>query len=331
MSTIELLSLEDLDFGANRPMWAAWLATMNVLLQGQDDLKLLLGDFKTAIEFGSLDGFVSAAMLMSMAVIVAVIYISAKGTKTRKTIALSEKLMLMLNDSAGAYDMILSLIASSFSVFPVLVFNILLSTRDRGAPGDKGHRKSHRVWIRRVGLLVIWALLVAVVVLSPRGNLDYDDRHNKEQYANFDPCNKRGGTTYWRAMNVALGLAIGPPVLWLAITLFIETGFGSKAVMSRPWVPAFWRFWDLGIAWSCMGIMWGLLVYFGGMEYGLNTKLPSAYEVKSTKWDLHQSYPSGDVRIAGRNENYDGLPLLKMCTSAGMTDVQTEQLGAQRT
>ena len=222
-------------------------------------LKRTLDAFK-----GSLDGFLAATMLMCIAMISAALYVAGEGYKERAVPPENQALPFA---SSTMYNQVLSVIAAGFSTFPVLVLYMLISQRERSAP-DEGTRR--RTWLRRAGLFIIWVLLAVEMFLSPRANLDYDDRHNADQEANWDDCNKRGGTRYWQTMKAAQVLVIGLPLISIVVTFFFTSGFGLRG-LDRPWVrriaemPLVQRLrtgWDLGVAWLNIALTWALLVYF---------------------------------------------------------------------
>ena len=193
---------------------------------------------------------------------------------------------------SAVYDMVLSLLAATFSVFPVMLLYALMGRREKKKKKDKDPKAgsgepatavpkwlstssstssadAHRVWLRRGVMAVLWILAVAEVYLSPRGERDYDDRHNRNQVANQDVCNQRGGTRYWHAMKAAQVLIIGAPMLWLALTAFVVTGFGIPGLADRPWVRRWRSVWRLGIAWLNLLLMWGLLAYFTVLRHNI--------------------------------------------------------------
>jgi len=188
--------------------------------------------------------------------------------------------------SSSAYDMIMSFLASAFSIFPVLVLYAMKGRGSRStlsgfsAPRVKhgneheGHHddaqdEKHNIWIRRVTLFVIWILFTVEVFLSSRGNSDYSSRNDPDQAANIDPCNLRGGTTYWEGMAVAEYLVIIGPALWLIVTLFLLTGFGIPGVVSNRWIRRWRTIWRLGIAWLNLAIMWAVFFYFADLRYSI--------------------------------------------------------------
>lgn len=120
--------------------------------------------------------------------------------------------------SSDMYNIVLSVIAAGYSVFPVVVIYLLISRRDRGGVGmpeglllplflrkcGLGTKLSegHRCWIRWTAMFIIWVLITVEVFLSPRGNMDYDIQHNPEDEFDYNTCNKRGAR-YWQTMKAS--------------------------------------------------------------------------------------------------------------------------------
>lgn len=198
--------------------------------------------------------------------------------------------------------MVLSVIAAGFSVFPVMVMYLLVSRRDRGGGGmeeglpeprvfKKGGFRTEssigrRSWIRRVSIFVIWVLITVEVFLSPRGNMDYENRHDAETQAELNVCSKRGGVRYWQTMKAAQWLVIGAPLTWLVVTIFLSTGFGVPKLARSRAVRAVRSVWDLGVAWLSMLLAWALLAYFTVLRYKI---IHSAEEANSgNEWGFGQ-------------------------------------------
>lgn len=147
---------------------------------------------------GSLGTFLAASMLMSVVLLGAAIYITGGKAKTVKARQdrddQSQQLPYL---SSAIYDMVLSLLASVFSVFPVLLLYSLMGRHQRptSKKGSDGSRLPdvHRVWLRRVVLVIIWALAATQVYLAPRGDLNYNERHNPDAEMYTDFCDHRGG------------------------------------------------------------------------------------------------------------------------------------------
>lgn len=112
--------------------------------------------------------FLSMAMLLSLVMLVAAIKTAAQKSQIRRIPELSRD----VPNGSALYDISLSLLASTFSVFPVMLIYAL--TRHTGGGKEEGHRQ----WMRRAVLALLWALGVAQTYLAPRGELDYDYRHS---------------------------------------------------------------------------------------------------------------------------------------------------------
>lgn len=189
---------------------------------------------------GSLDMFLSGAMLISVAMLGASVYSSATNVKERSETNPD------LPSADAIYEMALALIASNFSVFPVMLLYALAK--------HDGHRK----WLHRSVLFLLWGLSVTVVYLAPRAEIDYSLRKSGRQ--NFD-CDQRG-SQYWHFVKATQFLIIGLPVLWLILTVFVTTGFKLPGVVEQPWVKRWRSIWRLLVAWINLLIMWGILGYF---------------------------------------------------------------------
>ena len=220
-------------------------------------------------------------MIFSVAMLCAAIYISVEGIKVRRT---PDEQQLLQSDAL--YDMILSMTAAGFSVFPVLVLYPLVGRLN----GRRGNRTgSHRTWLRRGVVGIIWVLLVVETFLSPRGNFDYDLRHDREQLeiTDKDPCYERGGKKYWQSMKAAQVLAIGLPILWTVVTIFlikgryirdqsrkkIENGFAQRRMEElEPWAKRLQVIWDLAFSWACIVFAWAILIYFSVLRSQIREK-----------------------------------------------------------
>ncbi|KAK2051565.1 hypothetical protein LY76DRAFT_584701 [Colletotrichum caudatum] len=189
---------------------------------------------------GSLDIFLGGAMLISVAMLGASVYAGATNVRER-TGANPD-----LPSPDSIYETALSLIASNYSVFPVMLLYALAK--------HDGHRK----WLHRSVLFLLWGLCVTVVYLAPRGELDYELR--KSGQSSFD-CDQRG-SRYWPVVKATQFLVIALPLLWLVTTVFLTTGFKIPGMVDKPWVKRWRSMWRLMVAWVNMLIMWGILVYF---------------------------------------------------------------------
>ncbi|KUI63423.1 hypothetical protein VM1G_10263 [Cytospora mali] len=215
---------------------------------------------------GSLNVFLNASMVFSLVMLCAALYISAtrasEGKKWVNTIQ-------PIPSGSAFYDLVLSLLASTFSVFPVTMLYAIQRRRD-----ERGQlrTRNHEVWIHRVVLVLIWILAISEVYLSPRGEYDYSYRHSRdvEDQMFVDNCDQRGGIPYWQGMTAAQVLVVGAPLVWLAFTLFILTGFRIPGLVDKPWVSRCRGAWRLVVAWVNMLLMWGLLGFFTALRHRIN-------------------------------------------------------------
>ncbi|KAF6811401.1 C6 zinc finger domain containing protein [Colletotrichum musicola] len=203
--------------------------------EGETIMGRLLDSFR-----GSLDMFLSGAMLIAVAMLGAALYSSITSVQER-----SETNPDMPSGEA-MFEMALSLIASNFAVFPVMLLYALVK--------HDGHRK----WLHRSVLFLLWGLSCSVVFLAPRGEVDYAQR--KSGKMNFD-CDQRG-SQYWHVVKATQFLVIGMPLVWLIITIFLTTGFKIPGMVDKPWVRNWRAIWRLLTAWVNLLLMWGILAYF---------------------------------------------------------------------
>lgn len=224
---------------------------------------------------GSLDGFLTAAMLICISMLCASLYLDAQGIQARNDVQGNTLQVYGITTnvdfpfhSTAPYDMILSFLASCFSVFPVmLLYAMRSSTRNISAKENEETADAKRgVWLHRCFLVIIWILTVVEVFLSPKGNLDYSSRNDPDNESNTDPCNHRGGAVYWNAMNVAAGLVVGVPLLWVFVTAFLHTGFGISGVVHNRLIRRWRAVWSLGVAWINLIIMWTIFFYFASLR-----------------------------------------------------------------
>lgn len=104
---------------------------------------------------GSLAVFLNASMLFSLVMLSAALYISAsKEVEHKKWVQSTQP----IPSGSALYDLVLSLLASSFSVFPVTMLYAIQTRRDNK---DTPQSRDHQVWIRRTVLAIIWILAAA--------------------------------------------------------------------------------------------------------------------------------------------------------------------------
>lgn len=215
---------------------------------------------------GSLASFLNASMLFSLVMVSAALYVSGRRDAEHESWLQNSG---WIPSGSALYDLVLALLASTFSLFPVTIVYAIQRPRDnRGALWTK----DHQLWIRRAILVILWVLAAAEVYISPRGEYDYEDRHNagREIYLAYEDCDQRGGMHYWHGIQAAQYLVIGAPLLWLILTLFLLTGFRIPGVVDSPWVSG-WRLrWRLVAAWANMFFMWGMLAYFTVLRHKIN-------------------------------------------------------------
>lgn len=203
----------------------------------------------------TLKSFLNASQFFSLAMLVAAVYISGAGIVQRKESQSGGRPEEIPHGSA-LYDMMLSMLASTFSMFPVF---ILYAIQRRDAP-DELNIRNRELWFGRFIMLLIWALGVIEAFLSLYGNFDYDDHMSNN--GETQPCDWRDSFKYWYGMTAAQVLLIVGPLLWPAITIFLLTGFGRPGVVEKPLVARWRCHWRLLIAWINLFAMWGILGFF---------------------------------------------------------------------
>ncbi|EXF78270.1 hypothetical protein CFIO01_00265 [Colletotrichum fioriniae PJ7] len=189
---------------------------------------------------GSLDMFLSGSMLIAVAMLGASVYSAATNFKERSEVNPD------LPSADAIYEQALALIASNYSVFPVMLLYALAK--------HDGHRK----WLHRSVLALLWGLSVTVVYLAPRAEIDYKER--KSGHRNFE-CDQRG-SQYWPVVKATQFLVIALPMIWLLLTLFVTTGFKIPGMIDKPWVQRWRSCWRMLVAWINLLVMWGILGYF---------------------------------------------------------------------
>lgn len=115
----------------------------------------------------SLQYFLDASQLFSVAMLVAALYLSGRGIKQRTEHA---DVTTNVTPKTALYDMLLSMLASTFSIFPVM---IAYTIKRRDPPGTINH-KGRPIWLGIATLLLIWILSVMEAFMSLYGNPDYE-------------------------------------------------------------------------------------------------------------------------------------------------------------
>lgn len=137
----------------------------------------------------SLNAFLGTSMLFSIAMLAAALYMSGKGTAQRRSPLGND--IEILSDSA-LYDMMLSMLAATFSIFPVMI----LYAMQRRESDFSFNKRENQVWVSRAVLMLIWMLGAAEVYASLYGNFDYDYREYENTY-HRENCDWRGSVHYW--------------------------------------------------------------------------------------------------------------------------------------
>lgn len=213
----------------------------------------------------SMKGFLDAAQVFSVAMLFAAVYISAQGVALRKENAAKGKYgPVEIPHGSALYDMMLSMLASTFSIFPVLI----LYTIQRRHATDTLKTTGRPIWFGRIILALMWMLGVMEAFLSLYGNFDYDKRHESSRFAK-ENCDWRS-TTYWTGMRAAQVLFIVGPIVWLLITIFLLTGFGRPGIIDKPFVASWRSHWRLVIAWINLLAMWAILWFFTWVRHKIN-------------------------------------------------------------
>lgn len=138
---------------------------------------------------GSLNEFLGASMLFSIAMLVAALYMSGKGTAQRRSPLADTEVP---GDSV-LYDMMLSMLAATFSIFPVTIL-YAMQRRDSDCSFKK---REYQAWVCRAVLALIWMLGAAEVYASLYGNFDYDHRDHYDSVDYMLNCDWRGSVHYW--------------------------------------------------------------------------------------------------------------------------------------
>jgi hypothetical protein len=217
----------------------------------------------------SLQDFLDASELFSIAMLAAALYLSGQGIAQRKDS--EDDPNSPIPQKTARYDMLLSMLASTFSVFPVMI-TCTIKRRDF----SKSARAERRpVWLSIAILTLIWALSVMEAFMSLYGNYDYKDHGegNNDGSVAVDRCDWRSAAHYWAGMKAAQYLLLACPLLLVLITVFLITGFGIPEAVNKPWVASCRRLWRLIIAWFSLLVMWGILGFFTWIRHKIDVTI----------------------------------------------------------
>ncbi|KAI6579463.1 hypothetical protein MCOR06_010058 [Pyricularia oryzae] len=208
---------------------------------------------------GSFFGYITAAMMLSVSMLVAGIYIAVDKIDKNK-LPVDERESFF--GSASMYDMSLSMASCVFSIFPILVGYCFMR-----AP-EQGQGANHKKWLRRAVLFLVWALITVVLFLSPRGEMDYEDRKlNPKSISEFERreyeatyiCDARGGKIYWNVVKAFQFMVIGVPLIWFVATVFVFKGFAIARFRDSPTLQRLRKGWHLIPAYAALLFMWASL------------------------------------------------------------------------
>ncbi|KAK7726881.1 hypothetical protein SLS63_007501 [Diaporthe eres] len=168
---------------------------------------------------------------------------SGKGTAQRRSPLADTEVP---GDSV-LYDMMLSMLAATFSIFPVTIL-YAMQRRDSDCSFKK---REYQAWVCRAVLALIWMLGAAEVYASLYGNFDYDHRDHYDSVDYMLNCDWRGSVHYWDG-------------------IFVLTGFRIPGILHKPWMIRWRSFWRLGIAWFNLLAMWGILGFFTWVRHKID-------------------------------------------------------------
>ncbi|CAK7198225.1 hypothetical protein SEUCBS139899_000883 [Sporothrix eucalyptigena] len=208
---------------------------------------------------GTFDSFFTAATVLALAILIAVIVLETNHIHENHRNPVDAQ---NIPSGHALYDSALGLLVGLYAVFPVVVlYSVLPEERELANPSqqaalDHEHAqgvpatlaathathtqepepRGRRTWLRRGGLIVLWALVASIVFLDPRSELDYeyqgyippDDGDGDSSFAvALYACDQRGGLTYWRVLKSLPYLVIGVPALWLLLTAVVYAVTGK--------------------------------------------------------------------------------------------------------
>ena len=227
---------------------------------------------------GSLDGFLSSAMLIAVSMLAAAIFVAVKRQVHKVN---TNPQYGLIGSGDDVYDISLTFLGAVFSIFPVLVLYAML--REPTKSERLGAGKS---WLRRSVLLLIWVGCVLEAFLAPRGEIDYQYR-NDSDYDIWGICDLRGGSVYWRGLTAAQYLVFALPLLWLLVTVLLHTGFRIPGLTQLKALKRLKSAWRLGVAWLNLLAMWGILIYFK-IYRDLIIKVADGDDTAATHWGFGQ-------------------------------------------
>ncbi|TLD32709.1 hypothetical protein PspLS_01004 [Pyricularia sp. CBS 133598] len=209
---------------------------------------------------GSFFGYITAAMMLCVSMLVAGIYIAVEKIKENKLEFDQRELFF---GGTSAYDMSLSMASCVFSIFPILVGYCFMRAPEQGQ-GDH-----HKKWLRRAVLFLVWVLITVEVFLSPRGESNYEERkinsntlspmQRKLWEADY-VCDQRGGN-YWKIVKALQFIVIGLPLLWFVATIFVFKGFAIPRLRDSPTLQRLRKGWHLIPAYVALVLMWASLLF----------------------------------------------------------------------
>lgn len=218
----------------------------------------------------SLQDFLDASKLFSIAMLAAAIYLSGNGIVQRKAWE-DPNSATPIPGKTVPYDMFLSMLASTFSIFPVM----MASTIKGRDPSDTTQHKRRPIWLGIAILTLIWVLSVVEAIISLYGNIDYEDNHEGDLYKKRAEymCDWRSAAHYWVGIKAAQYLLVACPLILVLVTVFLITGFGMPGVVDKPLVARFRHLWRLVIAWIMLLVMWGILGFFTWLRHRIDATM----------------------------------------------------------
>lgn len=222
-------------------------------------------------------------------------------------------------------QMFLSMLASTFSIFPVMI----ACTIKRRDPSNSTNRKRRPTWLGIAILTLMWILSVTEAFLSLYGNLDYEfheeleheeiEGESGDSYYAWAICDRRHSAHYWVGMKAAQYLLLTCPIFLVLVTVFLITGFGYPGVVDKPLVAHCRHVWRLIVAWICLLSMWGILGFFTWLRHNIdatvghlnesNESVSFSMSLRLAVLVLFPAVPTC-LRIAGLPVNLTSAPLI---------------------